>query len=442
VCDWGEGDGVYHFDVGLGVEGDAVSPFAFLSLEDSALRQQQRSVNRSREIFKREPLPLPARRSSYPRRLRVGYFSADFHDHATLFLLSGLLREHDAARFEVHAYSYGKRASGGWRQKAEEGVDRFFDVSDLSDDAIVDLARSHALDIAIDLKGHTQHTRSQLFQSRLAPVQINYLGYPGTMGAEFIDFLIADPVVVPKDQREFYSEKVIYLPHCYQPNDDMRSIAETTTTRSDFGLPEAGFVFCCFNNTYKISPREFDIWMRLLSQVDGSVLWLYKANQWAEQNLKREAERRGVAASRLVFADKLPHSEHLARHKHADLFVDTFNVNAHTTASDALWSGLPLVTKQGQQFAARVAASLLHAVDLPELVTTTEDEYEALILHLATHPKKLESIRQKLRKNRLRAPLFNTKRYTRNFEQGLRMAYDLYHNNNQPEDIWVQESET
>lgn len=292
-------------------------------------------------------------------------------------------------------------------------------------------------EIAVDLKGFTLDERLAPFAYGLAPVQISYLGYPGSLGADFIDYIIADPIVIPEDQRPYYSEKVIYLPHSYQPNDDKRKIAETGTSRADFGLPKNAFVLCCFNNNYKISPREFDIWMRILSRVEGSVLWLLKTNQWVEQNLSKEAEQRGINASRLVFADKLPHSEHLARHKHADLFIDTFNYNAHTTASDALWAGLPVVTKQGSQFAARVSASLLWAVGLPELIVNTEAEYEALILELARDGSKLNAIKVKLAKNRLREPLFDTKQYTRHFESGLRQAYNRYFDGEEPEDIWI-----
>ena len=363
------------------------------------------------------------------------------HSHATMYLMAGLLRDHDSKQFELYAYSYGRSKTGDLRRRAERDVDHFFDVTDLADREIIDLAHSHGLDIAIDLKGYTQHTRSAVFQYRLAPIQINYLGYPGSMGASFIDYIIADPIVIPEHQRKFYSESVIYLPHTYQPNDDARKISKANTTRTDFGLPEEAFVFCCFNYNYKISPHEFDIWVRLLRKVDGSVLWLMNSNKFAERNLRKEAEQRGIEPSRLVFAGMLSHSEHLSRHKHADLFIDTFNYNAHTTASDALWSGLPVVTKRGKQFAARVAASLLTAVGLPELITETEEEYERLIFELASDTDKLSAIKVKLAGNRLKEPLFNTKRYTRNFEAGLKAAYSLYFDDDKPQDIWVNDNQ-
>jgi predicted O-linked N-acetylglucosamine transferase (SPINDLY family) len=259
------------------------------------------------------------------------------------------------------------------------------------------------------------------------------------MGAGFMDYIVADPILIPDSQRPFYAERVIYLPHSYQPNDDQRAIAPQQMTRDDCGLPRDAFVLCCFNSTYKIGKREFDIWMRVLRQVEHGVLWLFASNDHAQANLRREAAARGVDPARLVFAAGLPVAQHLARHRHADLFVDTFNCNAHTTASDALWSGLPVVTKAGQQFAARVAASLLHAIGLPELVTTTEDTYEALILAIATDPAKLDAVRRKLSANRLTQPLFDTKRYTRNFEAGLRKAHDLHASGRGPEDIVLAE---
>lgn len=421
----------------LAAQAGAPPPFTMLAMVDDAEVQLRFSLKWAAERYGQAPLALPARPAARPERLRIGYFSADFHDHATLYLMTGLLREHDRSKFEIHAYSYGQIKSGTWRERVKNLVDHFFDIADQPADAVTALARSHRIDIAVDLKGYTTNTRGDLFQYRLAPIQINYLGYPGSIGADFVDYILADPVVIPDDQRPFYSESVIRLPHSYQPNDNTREIAATTTTRADFGLPETGFVFCCFNNSFKISPREFAIWMRLLGRIEGSVLWLLKANPWCESNLRREATARGIAPERLVFADRADHAQHLARHKHADLFVDTFNYNAHTTASDALWAGLPVVTKMGQQFAARVTASLLTAIGLPELITHTEAEYEALIGALATDPGRLSAIRVKLADDRRTHPLFDTRLYTRHFEAGLQQAYDLYFTGQNARDICV-----
>ena len=421
----------------LNMNADAVAPFIQLSWEDNAANQLKRSQKHVSANYLAQTKFLIPRPAQFPKRLKVGYFSADFHDHATLHLLAGVLRHHDHSKFEIHAFSYGHDKSGEWRQGALKNVEYFHDVVNYSDDQIVKLSRLHKIDIAIDLKGYTAHTRSGLFQYRLAPIQINYLGYPGSMGADFIDYLIADPFVIPDTQRQFYGEKIIYLPNCYQPTDDMREIAQIVTKREDFGLPKKGFVFCCFNNNYKISTGEFDIWMRLLAKVEGSVLWLFESNKWAKENLQKEAQKRGVEKHRLVFAKRLSQSEHLARQIHADLFVDTFNYNAHTTASDALWVGLPVLTKAGEQFAARVAASILHAIGMPELVAKTEADYEQLALQLATVPTNHKAIRNKLIKNIKSKPLFDTERYTRNLESGLKMVYNNYFKNKMSKDTWI-----
>ena len=437
VCDWQ----FYHQDqtacLHLGVNTSAIPTFAMLAIEDNPARQLARSRIWAKERYKEEPLPLPNRPTLLKKRLRVGYFSADFHDHATLHLMAGLLHNHDKSHFDIYLYSYGKHKSECWRKKLEKSGCRFFDCAQETDIQVLTLARTHNLDIAIDLKGYTQDTRSDIFQYRLAPIQVNYLGYPGSMAAKFIDYIVADPVIIPEQQRKHYSESVIYMPNSYQPTDNMRKILHTHTTRADFGLPKEAFIFCCFNNNYKISPYEFDIWMRTLSKVPGSVLWLIRSNKWVEQNLYREAEARSIDPSRIIFAEKVAHSEHLARHKHADLFLDTFNVNAHTTASDALWTGLPLITKVGDQFAARVSASLLTAVGLPELITTTAEDYETLILDFAQNPEKLIATKQKLTANLMKFPLFDTKLYTKNFERALKKAYYLYFNNQEPKDIFL-----
>jgi predicted O-linked N-acetylglucosamine transferase (SPINDLY family) len=278
----------------------------------------------------------------------------------------------------------------------------------------------------VDLNGYTQNGRVGIFAERAAPIQIGYLGYPGTIGAPFMDYMIADAVLIPDAAGQHYSEQVIRLPHSYQANDDTRVIAERAPTRREAGLPEEGFVFCCFNNGYKISRAEFDIWMDLLRQLERSVLWLLKGNDQAQENLRREAAARGIEGSRLVFASSLPLAEHLARHRLADLFLDTFNYNAHTTASDSLWAGLPLVTKIGQSFAARVAASLLTAINLPELIASTPEGYATLALDLAKNPARLRDLRTKLAVNRNAAPLFNSTLITRHLEAAYELAFERY----------------
>ena len=303
-------------------------------------------------------------------------------------------------------------------------VDSFTEIGGMTDEQVVAKARGDGIDIAVDLKGFTRGSRSRMFGHRLAPVQVNYLGYPGTMGHPAFDYFIADHVTVPSGAEFHFSEKIVRLAGAYQPNDDQRAIVPDTRGRAGHGLPEDAFVFCSFNDTYKITPREFDIWMRLLGKVEGSVLWLFRTNTWAEGNLMREAEARGIDRSRLVFAPWMPHREHLGRLGHADLFLDSFAVNAHTTASDALWAGLPVLTMPGRQFVARVAASLVQAAGLPELAVSSEAEYEAAALDLASHPEKLRALRGRLAERRTEAPLFRTADYTRRLESAFEAMHD------------------
>ena len=399
----------------LGREEDVIPPFYMLELTDDPQRQLAFARAWAEEKFGAIQ-PGKFKRAEPGERIRIGYFSADFHRHATMYLMARLFELHDRTKFEIHAFSYGANAQDEMRSRLVDAVDTFHDVADLDDREIAALGNACGIDIAVDLKGYTTGGRPGVFAHRAAPVQVSYLGYPGTMGAGFIDYILADAVTIPDELHEDYSETVIRLPHSYQVNDDRRRISDEKIMRADMGLPEDGFVFCCFNNNYKITPAEFDVWMRLLLQVDGSVLWLLRDSEIAAANLRREAERRGVDPDRLVFADRAPLDVHLARHRCADLFLDTFTVNAHTTASDALWAGVPVLTKVGRAFAARVAASLLHALDMPELVTNRVADYEALALDLATNPAKLAAVKSKLAEKRLTAPLFDTARFTQDIE--------------------------
>ena len=424
----------------LGISTKSVQPFYGLSWVDNPAQQLQRTINFVAEKFKRYPINLSVKPKMLPKRIKIAYISGDFYNFPTMHLLAGVLEAHNRECFEIYAFSYVLRQNDEMRKRIKLGVDHFIDVNNLSSIEIAKLIQNYNIDISIDINGYTRKSRPEIFQYRMSPIQINYLGYPSTMGANFMDYIIADPVTIPDENRDFYSEKIIYMPHTYQANDDKRKIAKTNSKRVDFNLPEKGFVFCCFNQIYKISPKEFNIWMRLLRNVNNSVLWLIKSNKWVEQNFSKEAKRQGIDPLRIVFAEKLSHSEHLARHKHADLFIDTFNYNAHTTASDALWAGLPIVTKQGKQFSARVTSSLLTACGLPELITKNEKEYEDLIYELATNPKKLKTISLKLSENKKNNPLFNTKQYTNNFENGLQKAYDLYFNGEHPKNIFVNKN--
>ena len=350
-------------------------------------------------------------------KVRIAYYSADFHNHATSFLMAELFELHDRSKFEIFAFSFGPNKNDEMYKRNSQVFDHFIDVTEMSDEEITMLSRQLFIHIAIDLKGFTQDARPNIFAKRCAPIQVNYLGYPGTLGANYIDYIIADRIVIPESNRHFYSEKVAYLPDSYQVNDSKRAISDRVFTKSELGLPDSGFVFCCFNNCYKILPNIFDIWMSILKSVEGSVLWLLDDNPTASSNLLKEANIRGIESHRLIFAKRIKLDEHLARHRFADLFLDTLPYNAHTTASDALWAGLPVLTCSGQSFASRVGASLLHSLDLPELVTQSVEDYQSMAITLANNPAKYESIKRKLIANLETEPLFNTNLFVENIEQ-------------------------
>ena len=421
MCDWsGLRETCAAVTSAIGRGSRAASPFSILAIEGTPAHQR-----RCAEIYAKDkypPLPLPETVSATPasasenERIRVAYLSSDFHAHATSYLIAGVLEQHDRSRFEVYAISFGKSDGSEMRARLERVCEHFIDVGDMSDREVAALLRAERIDIAIDLKGYTRDARTGIFAFRPVPIQVNYLGYPGTMGADYIDYLIADDVVVPKEDQPSYSEKIVYLPDTYQCNDSKRAIADAPPSRAEAGLPETGFVFCSFNNNYKITPELFDIWMRLLKETEGSVLWLLESNPAAARNLSKEAEARGVDSKRIVFAPFVSPSAHLARISLADLFLDSLPCCAHTTASDALWAGVPVSTCIGNTFAGRVAASLLNAIGLPELVTYSYDAYETLALNLARDPAMLEGIKAKLARNRMTHPLFDTARFTRHLE--------------------------
>ncbi len=331
-----------------------------------------------------------------------------------------LFEQHDRSRFETIAISMGTGEAGQMRTRLELAFDRFIDVGDKGAAAIAQMIRDLEVDIAIDRKGFTENARPEIFAWRPAPIQAAWLAYPGTVGADYMDYILADRWVIPEDQQQYYTENVVYLPDTYQANDSKRPISDRTPRRAEAGLPETGFVYCCFNQNHKITPPVFDIWMRLLRRVERSVLWLLESNAAAAINLRREAEKRGIAPDRLIFAPRTKNEDHLARHRLADLFLDTLPFNAHTTTSDALWAGLPVVTCLGTTFAGRVAASLLNAIGLPELVTDSLGEYEQLALELAQDMDALAAVKSKLAGNRLTHPLFDTDRMRRHVEA----AYD------------------
>ncbi|MBM4071652.1 MAG: tetratricopeptide repeat protein [Planctomycetes bacterium] len=363
----------------------------------------------------RQP-PLPGVAEDRNARPRIGYLSADFRDHATGHLIAGLFEKHDRSRWEVFAYSLGPEDGSVHRRRIVAGVEHFVDLFKAANRAIAERIRADGINILVDLMGFAGNGRPEVLALRPAPVQVNWLGFPATMGADFIDYLVADKIIVPPSETEHYQETLVYLPHCYQINDDRQPIAEPIPNRQECGLPADGFVFCCFNGTWKIDPDVFALWMRLLTALPGSVLWLLDDVPETRDNLRREADCRGIDPARLAFAPLMPKADHLARLRHADLFLDTPLCNAHTTASDALWTGVPVLTCAGSTLATRVAASLLMAVGLPELIANDLESYERIALELARSSDALASLKQRLSRNRETQPLFDTSRFVRGLE--------------------------
>ncbi|MEY4768281.1 MAG: hypothetical protein RL637_920 [Pseudomonadota bacterium] len=392
------------------------TPFASLSvLQDVELQQQcARTYMAHHHPFQAESKPIAIYQHS---KIRLAYLSADFHEHPVSYLIVGIFEHHHRDQFEIIGLSLKPEDKSPIAQRVKAAFDEFIEVSDLTDEAIAQLLRDREIDIAIDLMGITRNSRPSIFSYRAAPIQVNYLGFPGTMGVNYIDYIIADAHIIPEEHQLYYDEKVVYLPDTYLPSDHQRQVADYTPTRAELNLPENAFIFCSFNNSYKFSPNFFAIWMRLLAKVENSVLWLPHSNELAIHNLQQFALNSGIDSQRLIFAPRTKTTaEHLTRLKVADLFLDTLPYNAHTTASDALWVGLPLITCMGNTFAGRVAGSLLMAIGLPELITKNLIDYEALALKLALNPQLLKSIRQKLENNKNTYPLFNTERFTRHLE--------------------------
>lgn len=422
----------------LAAEPQPVSQIALLALPCEP-RVARRSAERLvREFYPKTSAAGGSQRKYGHARPRIGYFSSDFRRHAMASLFSELFERHDKERFDFFAFAFAPKAQDDARTRiAATFGDRFHEVADESDEAVAASVRRLEIDIAIDLNGLTAGRRTSIFAMRPAPIQINYLGFPGTVGADYIDYIVASPILIPPEQTDGYTEKVISLPHTYQPNDTKRPVADVAPSRAELGLPEQGFVFCNFNNNFKITPDVFDIWMRLVANTPASVLWLLEDNPAARRNLCAEAQNRGIAAERLVFAPRANMPDHLARQRRADLFLDTLYYNAHTTASDALWVGLPLLTCPGKTFASRVAANLVTAAGLPELVTGSLAEYEAVARDLAAHPQKLADIRQKLARNRLTCPLFDIERYTRHIEDAYEQVWRRHEQGLPPDHVTI-----
>jgi len=419
-----------------------IAAFPMLGMVDDP--EIQRKVT---EIYANDRFPINnilPKIDRYPkhRKIRIGYFSADFHNHATMHLMSELFEYHDKSLFEIIAFSFGPDQNDSWRQRTLLSFDQFLDVRLKSDQEISLLSRKMEVDIAVDLKGYTKDCRPGIFAISAAPIQVNYLGYPGTMAMDFIDYIVADQTLIPENSQKFYSEKIVYMPNSYQVNMCNRISSNILLKRKDLDLPPKGFIFCCFNNTYKITPTTFDSWMRILKNVKGSVLWLLMSNDSAAKNLIKEAVKSGINKNRLIFAKYVSIEEHLNRIRYADLFIDNLPYNAHTTSSDALRMGLPVLTALGNSFAGRVTASLLKAVNLPELITTSQEEYEALAIELATNPERLKVIKAKLAKNLPSARLYDTPLFTKHLESAYRIMHDRYHDGLKADHIYVEDLNT
>jgi protein O-GlcNAc transferase len=438
LCDWRAFDAqiaAVIADVRAGKP--ASTPFALLA-ESGAARDQLMCA----ETWVREKCPPPAaiRQGGAYRhdRIRIAYVSADFAEHPTSYLLAGLIEQHDRARFTIIGVSLGTATASAMRSRIAAAFDQFLDAGRKDDREVAGLLRHLEVDIAVDLMGFTHESRPGVFALRPAPVQVNYLGFPATMGADYMDYIIADRFVVPVEYQNHYREKLVYLPDCFQANDSKRTMGERPSTRPDAGLPESGSVFCAFSNSYKITPAIFDVWMRLLRQVDGSVLWLLGGNGAVEENLRREAAARGVAPDRLIFAARLGYADYLRRYQLADLFLDTAPFNAGATASDALWAGLPLVTCAGEVFAGRMAASLLRAVGLPQLVTDSLADYERLALELAQNRTAIEALKAGLAQGRATCALFDTARFTRRLESAYHTMWQRHQAGEPPASFAVE----
>ncbi len=437
ICSWsGLVDSLVIISQKVMANEKVIQPFPLLALNDDALLHKKSSEIYIQSRYPFNPVLEPILKRPQSQKIRVGYFSADFRNHAVSLLTAELYELHDKNKFEIIAFSFGVDDRSPMRSRLQQAFNQFIDVSNMSDLKIAQLARELGIDIAVDLGGFTTGSRTGIFSYRAAPVQVSYIGYLGTMGAEYYDYLFADKTIIPENLQKFYSEKIVYLAS-YQANDRKRIISDREFTREELGLPEIGFTFCCFNNNYKILPSTFDSWMRILNAVEGSVLFLYADNERAKANLIDEAIMRGVDSARLVFGGRISTEEYLARYRVCDLFLDTFPYNAGTTASDALWTGLPVLTLMGSSFASRVAASLLNAIGLSELITNTQEEYEALAIELALNPMKLTDIKLKLAKNRLTTPLFDTPLFTKNLEAAYIKMMDRYQADLQPDHISI-----
>ena len=409
-----------------------ISPFSLMAIEDDPQAQLKASQIYANSNFPKNSfssLSKILKPYSDHKKIRIGYFSTDFHNHPGMHLMAELFENHDKSKFEIIAFSLGPDKQDKWRKRVVNSFDKFIDVRLKTDQEIVLLARKMEIDIAVNRGGYTQGCRPNIFANSCAPIQVNFLGFPGTTGDDYIDYIIADQTIIPSENKKYFSEKIVYMPDTYQVNMSKRDISNQPLSRHNLGLPEQGFIFCCFNGNHKITPACFGSWMRILKAVPGSVLWLYANNEDVISNILNTASRFGISENRIIFANNVPVEDHLNRISQADLFLDTLPYNAHTTSSDALRMGVPVLTLIGNSFASRVAASLLNSVNMPELITTSQDAYESLAIELALNSEKLDGIKKKLIGNLPTSALFNS----RAFAKYLELAFESMHQKSQLE---------
>jgi len=407
---------------------DFITPFISLSLIDNLKLQKKNVKNYKEKQFNLKNYHKIELKNPKHNKIRIGYYCADFRLHATTHLTSRLFELHDRNKFEIFGFSFNPYKNDKITEKFSKIFDNFFYVTNKTDKEIVSLSRKNEIDIAVDLMGYVNNNRTSLFINKLAPIQINYLGYPASMGIDCIDYIIADKILIPKESQKYYSEKIIYLPNSYQPNNNKAYIINKNLNRKEFNLPDNHFIFCCFNNNYKINPFIFNSWIKILKNTKKSILWILSENDDCKKNLTKEFIKENLDPKRLIFAERISIEKHLERLKFADLFLDTYPYNAHTTAIDALWSNLPILTLAGETFASRVASSLLSAINLQELITTSIKDYELLAIELCKNSKKILQIKERLSKSTITSTLFNMELYTKNLEKGYLEIYERYHN--------------
>jgi predicted O-linked N-acetylglucosamine transferase (SPINDLY family) len=435
ICKWENlGEDIKDIENNI-IKKQAVNPFHVLLITDSPKLQKIAIEKYSQHKF--PLLNSTFINSANNKKIKIGYYCADFSDHPMGRITPELFENHNKNIFEIYGFYFGA-INDSLTSRISNSFHKFINVFTKSDIEIVDLSRNLGIDIAVDLNGFTKNCRPNIFAYRCAPLQINYLAYPATMGCGYIDYIIADKILIPEDHQKYFTEKIIYLPKSYQVSDQKRSISKKIIYKKDFNLPEDKFIFCCFNNVTKINPEIFEIWMKILKKNQESILWLLSDNKNVIYNLKLEAEKRGIKKDRLIFCNKLTNEDHLARYKLADLFLDTIPYNAHVTANDALWCGVPVLTLIGASFASRVGASILNALNMKELIAHSKTEFEDIASSIYKDPKKFKSIKQKLLNNKINTTFFNTKLYTKNLELAYLDIYKKNKKNLKPENIYIK----